>query len=206
LNQYPFRVADQTTERRVEDRRHDLDAESVHSGWMPHRRAVFLGILLISLGFLVREWRYVVYGPVWLVRAHWADRSDLYMGKTNGISNLILTQQARNYLTDIDRIDAPGNITAPEFLRPVGGHLDMKWFSHHAPDAVDFNPFISPGGLFVVTWLYYPGCEKTLKISSRTDTDWYGRRGRPCFPLCRLTVLMDSNLKLTTMKVTAFQS
>ena len=157
-------------------------------------------------GLLIWQWRYVVYAPVWWARAHWADKSDLYLGKTNGISNQTLVEQARNYLTDIDHVDASGNITAPESLRLEGVHLTMSWFRQHIPDRVDFNPFIAPGGRFVVTWLYMPGCQKTVWKSPRLDTDWYSLRGRPCYPVCRLSVVMNSDLKLTTFALTPIHS
>jgi len=150
------------------------------------------------------QWRFLLHAPGWLVRRQAADRSDLYLGKTNGIPNRSLVDQARNYLSDVDHVDGSGNITTPEALRPLGVHLDMAWFRHHAPDSVDFNPFLSDGR-FVVSWLYYPGCQKTITPSLRTDTDWYNLRGRPCFPLCRVSVRMASDLKLTTIKLDVVQ-
>jgi hypothetical protein len=160
--------------------------------------------LLIVASVLIWQWRLIAHAPVWLVRRQAADRSDLYLGHTNGIPNRNLVEQARNYLTDVDHVDASGNVTAPEALRPLGVHLDMAWFRHHAPDSVDFNPFLSDGR-FVVSWLYYPGCQKTIKPSLRTDTDWYSLRGRPCFPLCKVSVRMDSDLRLTTIKLDVAQ-
>jgi hypothetical protein len=201
LSSYPFRVAGQpVANRRHQDRRHLLDAGVVSSPENPRRRAILWGLLLTALSFSAWQWRYLAYGPAWLARSRAADHSDLYVGKTNGISNLILTQQARNYLPDIDHLDASGNVSEPAFLKPLGVHIDMAWFTKHAPDRVDFNPFISSGA-FVVTWLYYPGCQKTVKISSRSDTDWYSARGRPCFPACKLTVRMAPNLRLTSINI-----
>jgi len=169
-------------------------------------RPVVIAIVLIALSVLVWQWRYVVYAPVWLARAYWADRSDLYTGNTNGISNRTLAQQARNYLTDIDHVDASGNLTAPEALRPLGVHLDMSWFRRHTPDSVEFNPFISSGGTFVVTWLYVPGCQEAVWKSPRTDTDWFSLRGQACYPVCRLSVLMASDLRLTSIALNPIQS
>ncbi len=178
------------------------DAEARDLPSIPTRKAgAWRPIVLFVLGVFAWQWRNIVYGPIWLARTYWADRNDLYVGATNGIPNQSLVQQARNYLTDVDHLDASGNVTAPEVLRPLGVHLDMAWFRHHAPDSVDFNPFISQGGKFVVSWLYYPGCQKTVWKSQRADTDWCNLRGRPCFPVCRLTVLMAPDLRLTPIKV-----
>jgi len=203
LNPFQFTAAGQALpDRRFDDRRQSQEEEPARSGRAWKRYAV-ISIVLILLCVIARKWRYVVYGPAYLARAHWADRSDLYLGKTNAIPNRILVEQARTYLTDIDHVDASGNITAPEALRPLNVHLDMAWFKNHVPDRVDFNPFISPEGRFVVTWLYYPGCQKTVWKSPRVDTDWYNVRGRPCFPVCRVSVLMAPSLRMTDITVNA---
>jgi len=201
MSLFPFKLeGDLSAERRLEDRRQDEDAESNR----PRRNwKGFLGkaLLLTVLAGLLWQWRVVVYGPVWLARAHRADKSDFYLGSTNGISNRFLVLQARNYLTDMDHLDGSGNVTAPESLRPLGVHLDMAWFRHHAPDAVDFNPFLQTGGKFVVSWLYMPGCQKVIWKGSRTDTDWYSLRGRPCFPLCRVSIVMNPDLHLSSVSI-----
>ena len=191
-------------DRRSSDRRQVQEGETSTSLRRSSRQPFFKAIILITAGVLIWQWRFLTHAPIWLVRRQVADRSNLYQGHTNGIPNKSLVDQARNYLTDVDHVDASGNLTAPEALRPLGVHLDMAWFRHHAPDNVDFNPFLSDGR-FVVSWLYYPGCQKTIKPSLRTDTDWYNLRGRPCFPLCRVSVRMGSDLKLTTIKLDIVQ-
>jgi hypothetical protein len=162
-------------------------------------------VLLLALGILIWQRNFVIHAPVWYVRSHWADRSDFYLGSTNGVPNRNLVQQARNYLTDVDHVDASGNITTPEALKPLGIRLNMAWFRHHAPDRVDYNPFISDGR-YVVSWLYYPGCQKTIRPALLSDTDWFNMRGTPCYPLCQVTVRMNPDLRLTSIKMDAVQS
>jgi len=195
-------AAEPFIDRRFQDRRHIQEAEvvAVRRAW---NRPTAAAVVLIALSLLIWKWRYVAYGPVWLARAHWADHSEFYQGSLNGISNRGLVEQARNYLTEVDRWDASGNVTAPEWLQPLNVHLDMSWFRQHAPESVDFNPFRSPEGRFTVTWLYYPGCQKAVWKSRRADTDWYSARGRPCFPECSVTVRMAPNLRLTSITVQA---
>ena len=189
--------------RRFQVRRQLQEEESVPPP-RSFRLPIAKAIILVAACVLFWQRNFLLHAPVWLVRAHWADRSDFYLGSTNGIPNRKLVQQARNYLTDIDHVDASGNVTAPESLRTLGVHLDMAWFRRHVPDSVDFNPFLSDGR-FVVSWLYYPGCQKTIRPSLRTDTDWYSLRGRPCFPLCRLSVRMMADLRLSSIKLDTVQ-
>jgi len=190
-----------TDERRLLDRRQfpSVVSSNPFSGFS--RRFGALLILFVVMNLFVWQWRYVRYAPIWLARAHWADHSDIYIGSTNGIPNTTLVQQARNYLVDIDHMDASGNITAPEELRRLGAHLDTAWFKSHAPDTVDFNPFIAPNGSFVVTWLYVPGGQKSTWKSARTDTDWYNMRGEPSYPVYKLSILMAPDLRLRSMVV-----
>ena len=195
------------SERRQEmDRREFSWAGDRHLSPGLRRRFHILLMLLVPLAFVAWQWRFVRNAPVWLARAHWADRSDLYLGSTNGIPNASLVQQARNYLADIDHLDASGNITAPEDLRRLGAHLDTAWFKRHAPDTADFNPFITPGGSFVVTWLYVPGGQKSTWKSARTDTNWYNLRGEPSYPVCKLSILMAPDLRLTSMVLSPIHS
>jgi hypothetical protein len=153
---------------------------------------------------VIWQWNFIIHAPVWLWRARASDRSDFYLGSTNAIPNKRLVQQARSYLTDVDSVDASGNLSDPESLRSLGGHLDMAWFRRHAPDVVDYNPFISDGR-YAISWLYYPGCQKAIHSSVRTDTDWYTLRGRPCYPLCRLSVRMTPDLRLSSIKLDTVQ-
>ena len=202
MTQFQFTVAGQFPERRSFDRRRIDDAESKTSPkvW---RRYAFLLAIFIGFNILIWQRQYIINGPLWLARVHWADRSDLYLGTNNGLPNQLIVGQARNYLTDIDHLDASGNVMAPEDLRPVGVHLNSSWFKQHVPDSVNFDPFNSKGGRFEVSWLYYPGCQKTIWRSPRIDTDWYSLGGRPCFPVCRVTVLMTLDLRLTSITITA---
>lgn len=161
---------------------------------------VFVTLFLVAG---IWNWRYLVYEPVWLVRAHYADRSDLYLGKINNLSNLQLVQQARNYLSDLNRTDASGNLTSPEPFRAQGIHISTKWFERHPPDSVDFNPFEPSGqGSYSVSWRYFPGCQQTIGNSLKTRSDWFDRKGQPCSPVCLVSVFMDPNLKLTAVRLT----
>jgi len=163
--------------------------------------SVVLVIALLS-SVMTWKWRYVVYAPPWAVRALWADRSDLYLGKTNGIPNLQLVQQARNYLAQMDQADPSGNFTMPETLRPLDIRLNAAWFQRHHPENLDYNPFLSQThGNFVVTWLYVPGCERTVWKPSKSETDWYDVQGQPCYAVCAVSVLMAPNLRLTSIKL-----
>ena len=112
------------------------------SSWRQFKKTVFVA----ALGLFLRWGSFVdgdtlIYGPAWLIRAHYADKSDLYLGKINDVSNLQLVQQARSYMADLNRLDASGNFTAPEPLRTQGVRVSEKWFEAHHPDKVDFNPF-----------------------------------------------------------------
>ena len=176
MSSFPFLVTEPLLERREGDRRHSGGLRRM----LTHPMALF--IFLMTLGVLAWQWRYVVYEPLWLVRSHSADRSDFYMGKTNGIANKALVQQARNYLTDVDHLDASGNITSPENLRLQDVHLSIPWFIRHAPDSVDFNPFIKPGGRYVVSWLYVPGCQKTVWKSHARTRIGMAAAGSPAIP------------------------
>jgi hypothetical protein len=93
-------------------------------------------------------------------------------------------------------LDASGNIT-PDDLKSEGAHLDLEWFKHHHPISVDFNPFL-PGGSFVVTWRYVPGCQAS---SSGRDTTWRDMQGKACTVICNLSVLMTPDMRLTSIKV-----
>jgi len=160
-------------------------------------------LLVLCAAVGIWKWRYVVYGPAWVVRSRFADKSDLYEGKRNNLGNLQIVQQARNYLSDLNRIDASGNLTSPEALRTQGIRISEKWFERHHPDSVEFNPFApTTEGNYAVTWRYFPGCQETLRTSLKTRTDWFDRQGQPCSPACLLTVFMDPQLKLRTVKIT----
>jgi hypothetical protein len=199
LSPFRFRVVGQPlSERRVGNRRQSEEGQAPHAP-RSVSRSIFLAAVLITLSLLGWQWRLVAYAPVWLIRANRADHSDLYTGSTNGISNRTLVEQARNYLSDIDHVDASGNLTVPEALRPLGVHLAMSWFRHHAPDSLEFNPFKGPKGAFTVSWNYVPGCQEALWASAGSDTDWYSLRGRPCYPICRLSIVMAPDLRLTSM-------
>ena len=190
--------------RRVEERRHTSVFEEVRSTRAGKIVALLAAVALLSAG--AWKWRYVVHGPVWLARAVWADHSDLYAGKTNGIPNKEVVWQARNYLSQLKEIDTGGNLMAPEALRAAGVHLQVSWFKKHAPDVVDYNPFVSAAaGNFVVAWLYVPGCQKAVWKSSRTDADWYDAQGQPCYGVCKVSVFMDPHLKLTALKLDPLQ-
>jgi hypothetical protein len=56
-------------------------------------------------------------------------------------------------------------------------------------------------GNFSVTWLYVPGCQRTIRDSSKTDTEWYDPQGRPCYGVCQVTVRMDPHLRLASIKL-----
>jgi hypothetical protein len=155
--------------------------------------------LLIAVCALVWQWRFVVYAPAWLMSAYWADRSDLYSVSTNGISNRALVEQARKYLTDIDHADASGKVTAPEALRPLRVHLDIAWFARHSPVGWEYDPLMAPKRPYTVTWDYVPGCQEAVWDSSDENTDWYDLRGRPCHPAGRLSIVMASDLRLTSI-------
>jgi len=190
--------------RRVEERRQTSVLETVRSTRTGKIVALLAAVVVLSAG--VWKWRYVVYGPVWLARASWADHTDLYTGKTNGIPNKDLAWQARNYLAQIKTSDVAGNLMAPEALRETGNHLQVSWFKKHHPDIVDYNPFVSAAdGNFVVSWLYVPGCQKAVWKSSRTDADWYDAQGQPCYGICKVSVFMDPHLKLTALKLDPVQ-
>ena len=162
---------------------------------------IVLAIAILSSLF-TWKWRYVLYAPQWAVRALWADHTDLYLGKTNGIPNLQIVQQARNYLTQMDQVDPSGNFTMPETLRPLDIRLKAAWFQRHHPDNLDYNPFLSQThGNFIVSWLYVPGCERMVWKPSKSDTDWYDVQGQPCYAVCAVSVLMAPNLRLTTIKL-----
>lgn len=187
-------------EKRSHDRRQSAETEEVPSTFARNLGIILALALALSAGLW--KWRYIVYTPVWAARAHWEDRSDLYVGKTNDIPNLNLVQQARNYLTQINQIDPSGNITAPSSLQ--GLPLDIPWFQKHHPERVDYNPFVTydnSAGSYVVTWRYIPGCQQTIWKSSKHDTDWYDLQGRPCYASSLVSVFMDRDLKLTTIKV-----
>jgi hypothetical protein len=187
-------------EKRSQDRRQPMEEERVRSTFA-RNMGIFLA-LAVAFSACAWKWRYLVYGPVWAARAHWADRSDLYVGKTNDIPNLNLVQQARNYLTQINQVDPSGNITDPASLQGV--RLDIPWFQKHHPEKVDYNPFLSYDnneGSYVVTWRYNPGCQETVWKSPQPDTDWFDPQGRPCYASSLVSVFMDRDLKLTALKM-----
>lgn len=187
-------------DRRIEERRRTSFLESIRSTH-PGKVIAFLAMAgILAAG--AWKWRYVVYGPVWMARAAWADHTDLYDGNTNGIPNKDLVWQARNYLSQVKAMDSGGNIVAPEILREQGVHLSVSWFKRHAPELLDFNPFMPASeGNYVVSWLYVPGCQKAVWKSSRTDADWYDAQGQPCYGVCKVSVYMDPHLKLTVIKL-----
>jgi hypothetical protein len=177
-------------ERRVHDRR-AIQATS-HS-------KIGIGLSILLLGLCVWQWRAFVYGPVWLVRHYAADHGDVYLGRTNGVSNRELTQRARVFLGDINRLDASGNIT-PDDLKQLGVMVDLDWFKAHRPERVTFNPFVTPGE-FVVSWTYAPGCEQTLSATSRTGSHWQDNRGFLCTPASMLSVFMSPDFRLNTIRI-----
>jgi len=163
-------------------------------------KRLFVGILVIGLGLMMWKWRTVVYGPLWLVRAHAADRGDIYIGRTNGVSNRELTMRARAYLSDVNQLDTSGNITPVE-LKALGETVDLSWFKAHHPETVTFNPFVAPKGSFIVTWRYFPGCQKSLHGVAKPETMWFDKQGRPCGAVCNLSVMMAPDFRLTGVKV-----
>jgi len=201
MNPFKFTPHEPATlnRRRNIDRRHalpDVENSQRSSGG---RRILILAAALFLVGG-AWKWRTIVHGPTYLLRSHWSDRTDLYKGKTNGLSNHDLVLQARNYLTEVNMLDASGNIT-PEALRSEGDHIDLNWFKRHHPVSVDFNPFTSKGGNFVVTWRYVPGCETSAWKSGRMDMPWYDAQGKRCSVICNLSVVMEPDLRLLGIKI-----
>jgi hypothetical protein len=198
---FQFKPTESSLERRGEDRRHVDERETPPPPRASHKGTWAL-LFIVILSTMIYKWRYVVYSPIWVARTFWADRSDLYKGRTNGISNKDLVWQARNYLSQLKEVDGGANLMAPEILRQQGAHLSISWFKKHVPDVVDYNPFMADGkGHFIVTWLYAPNCQKAVWKSSKLDADWYDVQGQPCYGVGRVSVFMDADQKLTTIKI-----
>lgn len=196
-----FTTSEPSTDRRHKERRHFWAAgEGVATPEQRALKRVFMAGLVLVLGAMMWKWRTVIYGPMWLIRAHAADRGDIYIGRTNGVSNRELTMRARAYLTDVNQLDASGNITPVE-LRAMGEHIDLSWFKTHHPETVTFNPFMAPKGSFIVSWLYVPGCQKSMRGVAKPGTQWFDKEGRPCGPICNLSVMMAPDFRLTAVKV-----
>lgn|GEM_PF-5829547 len=196
-----FSPHSQVAERRFADRRETLAGDERPPFWTPTKKRFMLAVIVLLSGLLLWEWKYVVNAPIWLARATHRDRSDIYKGKTNGFSNRELVLQARAYLTQINQLDASGNITSPESMRPLGVTIDVKWFQHHAPDSVDFNPFDASGGSYIISWRYVPGCQKAVWKPAKSTTDWYDLKGQPCYGLCWVSIVMTSDHRLNAVKI-----
>jgi len=185
--------------RRPKDRRHFWTPGEHQTPYTPWLQGVKSGLLVLFLGTLLWQWRTVVYGPLWLVRAHYADHGDIYLGSTNGVENRDLTLRARNYLAQINQLDGSGNIT-PEELRAAGIHIDLDWFKDHRPESVTYNPFYEKGN-FVVTWPYVPTCQRAKSSATPTGSRWYDRKGRACPVICNLSVYMAPDFQLNSIKI-----
>jgi hypothetical protein len=162
-------------------------------------------VIGIVVGVSLLYWRYSINIPLWLVRATAADRSDIYLGKTNGIPNRALVQSARGYLHDIPQSQLANKLLSSAQFESLGIQLDAAWFARHRPDSVTYDPFApETRGNFIVTWIYHPGCQRVLgKTSFRGVADWFDLKGSPCYGGYAVSIYMAPNLRLTDIKIDA---
>jgi len=159
-----------------------------------------IGLVIGIVGWYFRAY---VNAPVWVLRALWADHSDIYLGKTNGMPNRALVDAARQYLKQFTQIEVNGKTISASQFETLGIYLKPAWFFRHHPDSVDYNPFApADQGNFTVTWTYAPGCQSVIKkISNDPRSNWFDIKGQPCFGTYSVAVFMAPNLKLTKIRL-----